>query len=228
MFVDLKDLLSKKKISKELDLTIEEKSFNDSNEEIEFLSPIVFNGSINIIGDIINLTGTVKTKIQLICSRCLEPFPYDINLKINEKFSNIIANEDVDVIFLDSDTTEIIVNNIILTLPIKRLCKENCKGLCQQCGSNLNNSVCNCVKDDIDPRLAKLKDLFWQIKEVFTVGNPARRFSKGRRDSRRAQTFKLSLPGIVECPQCHEMKLAHRVCKNCGYYKGKEVVAVEK
>lgn len=60
------------------------------------------------------------------------------------------------------------------------------------------------------------------------MGNPARRFSKGRRDRRRAQTFKLSLPGIVECPQCHEMKLAHRVCKSCGYYNGKEVVSMEK
>ena len=60
------------------------------------------------------------------------------------------------------------------------------------------------------------------------MGNPARRFSKGRRDRRRAQTFKLSLPGIVECPKCHEMKLAHRVCKSCGYYDGKEVIAVAK
>jgi large subunit ribosomal protein L32 len=60
------------------------------------------------------------------------------------------------------------------------------------------------------------------------VGNPARRFGKARRDSRRAQTFKLSLPGIVECPQCHEMKLTHRVCKNCGYYKNKEVVVMAK
>ncbi|MBC8062625.1 MAG: 50S ribosomal protein L32, partial [Clostridiaceae bacterium] len=51
------------------------------------------------------------------------------------------------------------------------------------------------------------------------MGNPARRFSKARRDSRRAQTFTLGLPGIVECPQCHEMKLGHRVCKNCGFYK---------
>ena len=36
--------------------------------------------------------------------------------------------------------------------------------------------------------------------------------------------FKLTLPGIVECPQCHEKKLAHRVCKNCGYYKGVQVI----
>lgn len=58
--------------------------------------------------------------------------------------------------------------------------------------------------------------------------SPARRASKSRRDARKAQVFKLKLPGIVECPQCHEMKLAHRVCKNCGYYNGKEVISVSK
>ena len=50
-------------------------------------------------------------------------------------------------------------------------------------------------------------------------GNPARRTSKARR-IQETQTFK-RVPGMVECPQCHEMKLTHRVCKNCGYYKGK-------
>lgn len=59
------------------------------------------------------------------------------------------------------------------------------------------------------------------------MGNPARKMSKSKRDSRRAQTFKLGTPGIVECPQCHEMKMAHRVCKSCGYYKGKEVVSTD-
>lgn len=60
------------------------------------------------------------------------------------------------------------------------------------------------------------------------MGCPKRKISKTRRDSRRAQTFKLGAPGLVECPNCHEMKLAHRVCKHCGYYKDKEVVAVAK
>ena len=54
---------------------------------------------------------------------------------------------------------------------------------------------------------------------------PKRKTSKARRDSRRSNNWKLSVPGIVECPQCHEPKLAHRVCKNCGYYNGTEVVA---
>ena len=53
---------------------------------------------------------------------------------------------------------------------------------------------------------------------------PKRKVSKARRDKRRSSVWKLKLPGMVECPQCHEMKLSHRVCKNCGYYDGKEVV----
>ena len=52
---------------------------------------------------------------------------------------------------------------------------------------------------------------------------PKRKMSKARRDRRRAN-WKLSVPGMVECPQCHEMKMAHRVCKNCGSYNKKEII----
>jgi large subunit ribosomal protein L32 len=52
---------------------------------------------------------------------------------------------------------------------------------------------------------------------------PKTRTSKARRNSRRAQ-WKLTVPGLVECPQCHEKKLPHRVCLNCGFYRGKEIL----
>ena len=55
---------------------------------------------------------------------------------------------------------------------------------------------------------------------------PKGKISKARRNSRRAN-WKLQMPGIVECPQCHQMKLAHRVCKNCGYYNGVQVVNMD-
>ncbi|MBQ2662423.1 MAG: 50S ribosomal protein L32 [Clostridia bacterium] len=53
---------------------------------------------------------------------------------------------------------------------------------------------------------------------------PKRKTSKARRDKRRSNSWKLSLPGVVECPQCHEPKLAHRLCKACGYYDGRQVL----
>ena len=54
---------------------------------------------------------------------------------------------------------------------------------------------------------------------------PKRKVSKARRDKRRSQVWKLSAPAFSRCPQCGELKLPHRVCGNCGYYKGKEVIA---
>lgn len=54
------------------------------------------------------------------------------------------------------------------------------------------------------------------------MANPKRRWSKARTGKRRSQ-WKLSMPSLATCPQCHELKLPHRVCKACGYYGGKEV-----
>ena len=56
---------------------------------------------------------------------------------------------------------------------------------------------------------------------------PKRKTAKSKTKMRRAANSKMTVKGFVECPQCHEMKMAHRVCKNCGHYKGKEVVSVE-
>jgi large subunit ribosomal protein L32 len=56
---------------------------------------------------------------------------------------------------------------------------------------------------------------------------PKRKISKARRDKRRAANTRMSRPNLMECPQCHEPKLPHRVCRACGYYKNKEVITVE-
>lgn len=57
---------------------------------------------------------------------------------------------------------------------------------------------------------------------------PKRKVSKARRDKRRSNVWKLSLPGMSKCPNCGEYILAHRVCKNCGKYRGEDVIKVEK
>lgn len=55
---------------------------------------------------------------------------------------------------------------------------------------------------------------------------PKRKTSKQRRNKRRSANWKLSLPGITQCPQCGESKLSHRACRSCGYYKEKQVLNV--
>ena len=56
---------------------------------------------------------------------------------------------------------------------------------------------------------------------------PKRKTSKARRNQRRASSYRLNKVTIQECPNCHEPKLPHRVCKACGYYDGKEIIKVE-
>ncbi len=55
---------------------------------------------------------------------------------------------------------------------------------------------------------------------------PKSKSSKARRDKRRTSNERIKIKGFVECSQCHEMKLPHRVCRACGYYDGKDVLNV--
>lgn len=56
---------------------------------------------------------------------------------------------------------------------------------------------------------------------------PKRRTSKTRKNTRRSAKSRLTIPNFVECPQCHDPKMPHRVCGSCGFYDGKEVMNVE-
>lgn len=56
---------------------------------------------------------------------------------------------------------------------------------------------------------------------------PKRKHSKARRDKRRSNVWKIQTPALMKCPQCGEFKLPHRVCKACGFYKGREVIKIE-
>lgn len=57
---------------------------------------------------------------------------------------------------------------------------------------------------------------------------PKHKVSKARKNSRNASNFKVSAPTLAECPECHEFKAAHKVCRKCGYYDGKKVIELQK
>jgi uncharacterized protein len=169
MNIDVSELKGKKYSKKDLDIVIEKESFFDGTETVDFLQNIKFDGSIRLINEVFNLSGIATTKLLLTCSRCLNKFPFDIKMDINEELSTNAINEDSEIISIKNDNIdiyEIIENNLVIHMPVKRLCNEECKGLCQQCGTNLNCGECSCDSINVDPRLAKLKDLFSKHKEV--------------------------------------------------------------
>ena len=160
MNVDLSNLLKAEATEKELHIELPDKSFSDGSEDIVILEPVVFDGKLSLLENVFFLDGKCTFKLEFTCYRCLEKFNYDGKIEIHEKLTNDSENKDDEIILVDGgtlDITEILLNNIFVSLPMKRLCSKNCKGLCQNCGTNLNIAMCNCDKDDIDPRLAKLK-----------------------------------------------------------------------
>ena len=163
MIINFSDLLSKKNRKKEISLSFELEPFEFEGEEIRAIEKVDVKGVAISEKDVILIEASIKTKLKLNCSRCLDTFIYPIDIDIEERFTNNKELDSEEIMFVDGDTldiTEIIENSIISTLPIKRLCKEDCKGLCSQCGANKNVENCSCLDYDVDVRLAKLRELF--------------------------------------------------------------------
>lgn len=113
--------------------------------------------------------GNVVAKVTFNCNSCLKEFEKEIAFDMVEIFSKDSINDDEIWQFSSKDNIikleEPIKTNILLNLPMKALCSENCKGLCRICGHNLNNGDCGCDRDYIDPRFEKFLHLF-ENKEV--------------------------------------------------------------
>ena len=168
MVINFSDLLSKKNRKKQISLSFELEPFEFEGEEIRAIEKVSVEGVAISENDVIVINASIKTKLKLNCSRCLDTFIYPIDIDIEERFTNDESKSDDEIVFVKSDSvdiTEIIENAMISTLPIKRLCSEKCKGLCQSCGKNLNKETCTCQVEDVDIRLAGLKALL-DNKEV--------------------------------------------------------------
>jgi len=156
--------ISGKTMKMELKEIVSHLSLED--EYIKLLSPLEFSGQIENLGDRLNVVGEVHTTVELLCSRCMEVMSLEVNAPFSEIFSNhkdVVEEErEEEIFFFEGDEIDIgshVTRAILLELPMKALCKEECKGLCPECGINLNFAECQCVEDTIDPRFSALKKL---------------------------------------------------------------------
>jgi uncharacterized protein len=119
------------------------------------------------------LVGRVTTRLEMPCSRCLEPFTVDVDASFDLRYlphaelqhsagEHEVKADDVDSAFYENDEIDLgqlMEEQFLLSLPMKPLCSDDCKGLCATCGTNLNKGACNCTTQWEDPRLAALKAL---------------------------------------------------------------------
>jgi uncharacterized protein len=168
MKVQISDIISGKDRNKKIDYKFQIPQFDFEGDKIKSVGSCEVDGIISSDSDILILNAEIKVDLEMICSRCLDTFIYPIDIDIEERFTTNSKSEDEEaVVVIDDvlDITEIVETSIISTLPIKRVCKEDCKGLCQECGCNLNSNTCSCNKEDVDIRFESLRGLF-DNKEV--------------------------------------------------------------
>ncbi|AWZ48702.1 hypothetical protein C3495_07700 [Clostridiaceae bacterium 14S0207] len=169
MKFDLIELMNGKKDKIEVHTVIEKESLKFDGEDMKYLSPISLNGSFRRKGEQFFFKAKYDTVLNFTCSRCLKEFPQEFHLELNETYSRNPESEEIRKIEGNSvDLYELIEESLFLNIPIQRLCKESCKGLCPSCGINLNKNICKCnlnfeqeeeQEEVLDPRFAKLKSL---------------------------------------------------------------------
>ena len=123
--------------------------------------------------DEVQLEGSLKAMVEFDCDRCLKV----LSLPIDQTFDLVyipplkpsgahdekeLGNDDLSVGFYQGqaiDLDDVVREQVELALPMSRLCKEDCLGLCQQCGADLNEGACQCDGRESDPRWEALKEL---------------------------------------------------------------------
>ena len=141
-------------------------------EDFSVAAPVALAFDIYKDKDRFRLVGRVRTTLELPCSRCVEPFmsPVDasFDLRYLPRSHNVgegereVEEDDLSTSFYEDETIDLgqlMREQFYLSLPMKPLCRETCRGLCPQCGTNLNRGTCDCRRDWEDPRLAALKAL---------------------------------------------------------------------
>lgn len=128
-----------------------------------FLKPTKVYGCVANRADVVRLSITVDFITVFNCDRCLKEFTKNYSFSFEYVLVQKTDSQDIpdDFIVVENnslDLDELVTSEIFLYLPAKILCSDNCKGLCQTCGKNLNEDLCDCDNATIDPRLEKLKD----------------------------------------------------------------------
>jgi uncharacterized protein len=133
-------------------------------------------GPGDVVADI-RIRASLETRVEVLCARCLEPVQqsletsFDLLFRPQEADSDNadrpISTSETEIGYYEGDgllLEDVLREQILLALPAKILCKEDCKGLCPECGRNRNTDACDCVTGSADPRWSSLTEIRSRIK----------------------------------------------------------------
>jgi uncharacterized protein len=170
MFLDVKELAVRK-------LNIRKSyapgSIDYHTAELKQVAPLDVVATVELVdGAQIRITGHLETKIELQCARCLDPVVEDVHRQFDLFYSPMpqdakpeeerLKDLDADIGFYEGQglfLADVLSEQVLLSVPMKAICRSDCRGLCATCGVNLNHEECRCETHAADPRLAPLARL---------------------------------------------------------------------
>ena len=175
MLIDLSNVLSEPHRSVDETVPCELKIFRNGLGEYPVTESSDVHVKINYMENgKLQIEGTCKLTVEIPCDRCLEPvrtelfldFTKDVDLDVadGEQTEELDETNYIDGYALDVE--QLLYNEILIGWPTKILCSEDCKGICNVCGQNLNQGTCDCEDTSLDPRMSVIRDVFKNFKEV--------------------------------------------------------------
>lgn len=174
MLIDLRELLSGSKDEMKVEVAFEQNEFNTGIECYEIFKKEPFELTLNKVSkNQVSVKGNSSITLIIPCNRCLEPvetvvdFDIDKVFDVNRDTEEVEEQEEQDYIDgYNLDVDELVFAEVLMNIPGKVLCREDCKGLCSVCGNNLNEKDCGCDRESLDPRMSVFKDILNNFKEV--------------------------------------------------------------
>lgn len=182
MLINLTDVFSSEGKVKKINIPYDQDSFSyNGNVYPVSNKPEISVTFTNIGTGNILVEGNFEITLTIPCDRCLQSVNVPLSVAFthqvlspekenaaSEKISNAEAfdEEQCFISGYELDTDALINNEILINMPVKVLCSEDCKGICPVCGKNLNQGDCGCDTFVPDPRMAAIKDIFNANKEV--------------------------------------------------------------
>ncbi len=140
--------------------------------EFRQVEPLEVRATAELVEGHIRIDGSLHTRLELVCARCLETVLEEVSRDFDLYYRPMVSIAREEEVHLKTDDTEIgffegdglfladvLAEQVILTLPMKVICRSDCRGLCPHCGANLNSEECRCETHAGDPRMAPLARL---------------------------------------------------------------------